>query len=72
MTPEQPPKAIARHRDGEIHAYAVVPGAFGTLEPAAVFRPRAGDEVAESVVRPRSGAGRVRDAERSRLPRAPR
>ncbi|MFF4389235.1 MULTISPECIES: hypothetical protein [unclassified Streptomyces] len=52
MTPEQPPKAITRHRDGEIHAYVVVPGAFGTLEPAAVFRPCAGDEVVESAVRP--------------------
>ncbi|MFF2787909.1 hypothetical protein ACFVT6_14230 [Streptomyces sp. NPDC058049] len=52
MTPGQPPKAITRHRDGRIHAYAVDAGAFGTLEPAAVFRPRAGDEVEESVVRP--------------------
>ncbi|MFJ6483540.1 MULTISPECIES: hypothetical protein [unclassified Streptomyces] len=51
MTPEQPPKVITRHRDGEIHGYAVGPGAFGALEPTAVFRPRAGDEVVESVVR---------------------
>ncbi|MFB7253041.1 hypothetical protein [Streptomyces nojiriensis] len=52
MIPAQPPKVITRHRDGEVHAYVVGPGAFGTLEPAAVFRPRAGDEVVESVVRP--------------------
>ncbi|WP_329375216.1 hypothetical protein [Streptomyces sp. NBC_01483] len=51
MTPAPPPKAIARHRDGRIHAYVVDSGACGTLEPAAVFQPRAGDEVVESVVR---------------------
>ncbi|PWK63135.1 hypothetical protein BCL76_12379 [Streptomyces sp. CG 926] len=52
MIPGQPPKAITRHRDGRIHAYLVDPAALGPLEPAAVFRPRAGDEVEESVVRP--------------------
>lgn len=41
MTPEQPPKVVTRHRDGEIRAYVVGPGTFGRLEPAAVFRPRA-------------------------------
>jgi hypothetical protein len=52
MIPAQPPKVITRHRDGRIHAYVVDSGVFGTLEPAAVFQPQAGDEVVESVVRP--------------------
>ncbi|MFJ7586702.1 hypothetical protein ACIQZO_04740 [Streptomyces sp. NPDC097617] len=43
-------KVLTRHRDGRIHAYVVDPGARGELEPAAVFRPRAGDEVEASVV----------------------
>ncbi|WP_405445129.1 hypothetical protein [Streptomyces erythrochromogenes] len=47
-----PPKVITRHRDGQIRAYLTHPGVFGTLEPAAVFPTRAGDEVVESVVRP--------------------
>ncbi|MBW5485603.1 hypothetical protein [Streptomyces bambusae] len=52
MTPAQPPKVITRHRDGRIHAYVIESGASGTLEPAAVFQPQAGDEAVESVVRP--------------------
>lgn len=52
MIPAQPPKVITRHRDGQIHAYVIESGAFGALEPAAVFQPQAGDEVVESVVRP--------------------
>ncbi|WP_189716766.1 hypothetical protein [Streptomyces phaeofaciens] len=45
-------KVITRHRDGRIRAYVVDSGVFGVLEPAAVFRPRPGDEVVDSVVRP--------------------
>ncbi|MFG2756369.1 hypothetical protein [Streptomyces wuyuanensis] len=52
MIPASPPKVVTRHRDGQIHAYLTGPGAFGTLEPAAVFHPRAGDEVMESAVQP--------------------
>ncbi|MFD5323695.1 hypothetical protein [Streptomyces sp. NPDC127092] len=52
MTPEKPPKVVTRHREGRIHAYVLESGAFGALEPAAVFRPRAGDVVVESAVRP--------------------
>ncbi|MEV0493918.1 hypothetical protein [Streptomyces atratus] len=52
MIPAPRPKVITRHRDGQIHAYVIESGAFGTLEPAAVFRPQAGDEVVASVVRP--------------------
>ncbi|PNE41028.1 hypothetical protein [Streptomyces noursei] len=52
MIPARPPRATTRHRDGLIHAYVVDSGAFGTLEPAAVFRPQAGDEVVGSAVRP--------------------
>ena len=51
MSPAPPPKVVTRHRDGRIHAYVVGSGAHGTLEPAAVFRPLAGDEVVASVVR---------------------
>ncbi|MGC5396994.1 hypothetical protein ACPXCP_14755 [Streptomyces sp. DT20] len=51
MIPEPRPKVITRHRDGLIHAYVVGGGVYGTLEPAAVFRPRGGDEVVASVVR---------------------
>ncbi|MCL8015898.1 hypothetical protein [Streptomyces sp. AS02] len=51
MIPAPPPKVVTRHRDGQIHAYVVDSGACGTLEPAAVFQPQAGDEVVESVVR---------------------
>ncbi|MEU6841618.1 hypothetical protein ABZ930_07045 [Streptomyces sp. NPDC046716] len=51
MIPAPTPKVITRHRDGRIHAYALDSGAFGTLKPSAVFPPRAGDEVVESVVR---------------------
>ncbi|AQS71504.1 hypothetical protein [Streptomyces pactum] len=51
MVPVRPSKVITRHRDGAIYAYVVDSGALGTLEPAAVFRPRPGDEVAESAVR---------------------
>ncbi|MFE7335068.1 MULTISPECIES: hypothetical protein [Streptomyces] len=51
MNSVPPPKVITRHHDGRIHAYVVDSGAHGTLEPAAVFRPRAGDEVVESAVR---------------------
>ncbi|WP_432068533.1 hypothetical protein [Streptomyces sp. C10-9-1] len=52
MIPASPPKVITRHRDGQIRAYTTHPGVFGTLEPAAVFRPRAGDEVVESAIHP--------------------
>ncbi|WP_433887475.1 hypothetical protein [Streptomyces sp. CA-111067] len=52
MIPVRPPKVITRHRDGQIHAYAMDSGVFGALEPAAVFQPRPGDEVAESAVWP--------------------
>ncbi|MBD0837907.1 hypothetical protein [Streptomyces sp. TRM68416] len=52
MIPAPPPKVVTRHRDGRIHAYLTGPGAFGTLEPAAVFQPRAGEQVVESAVRP--------------------
>lgn len=52
MIPVQPLKVITRHRGGRIHAYEIDSRAFGTLEPAAVFQPLAGDEVVESVVRP--------------------
>ncbi|BBC36654.1 uncharacterized protein SGFS_079480 [Streptomyces graminofaciens] len=52
MIPARPTKVITRHRDGLIHAYVMDAGAFGTLEPAAVFQPRAGDEVVASAVRP--------------------
>ncbi|MEU3464493.1 hypothetical protein ABZ721_31650 [Streptomyces sp. NPDC006733] len=51
MNPELPPKVITRHRDGRIHAYVAGAGAFGTLQPAATFQPRSGDEVVASVVR---------------------
>ncbi|MFJ4714324.1 hypothetical protein [Streptomyces sp. NPDC088785] len=51
MIPEPPSKVITRHRDGRIHAYAVRAGLYGTLEPAAVFKPRDGDEVVASVAR---------------------
>ncbi|MGY3200293.1 hypothetical protein ACVW19_000807 [Streptomyces sp. TE5632] len=43
---------ITRHRDGWIYAYVVDSGVLGALEPAAVFRPRPGDEVVQSAVRP--------------------
>ncbi|MFE6840586.1 hypothetical protein ACFVFI_37940 [Streptomyces sp. NPDC057705] len=46
------PKVITRYRDGQIRAYLTDPGAFGSLEPAAVFRARDGDEVVGSVVQP--------------------
>ncbi|MFE1292748.1 hypothetical protein [Streptomyces sp. NPDC058751] len=52
MTSVSRPKVITRHRDGAIHAYVIDSGALGTLEPAAVFRPRPGDEVVQSAVRP--------------------
>ncbi|MEU4152058.1 hypothetical protein [Streptomyces sp. NPDC026659] len=54
MTPAPPPKVITRHRDGQIRAYLPTadPDAFGPLEPVAVFRPRPGDEIVESAVRP--------------------
>ncbi|WP_404962137.1 hypothetical protein [Streptomyces sp. 147326] len=52
MVPARAPKVITRHHDGRIHAYVVDSGAFGVLEPAAVFRPQDGDEVVASVVRP--------------------
>ncbi|MGW6689657.1 hypothetical protein [Streptomyces sp. NPDC054961] len=52
MIPASPPKVITRYRGGQIRAYVTDPGAFGTLEPAAVFQPRAGDEVVESAVQP--------------------
>ncbi|MFF5808478.1 hypothetical protein [Streptomyces sp. NPDC012746] len=52
MTPAPRPKVITRHRDGQISAYLTDPAAFGTLEPAAVFRARAGDEIVESAVHP--------------------
>ncbi|MGW4302652.1 hypothetical protein [Streptomyces sp. NPDC004376] len=53
MTPAPPPRPVTRHRDGRIHAYRPTadPGVFGTLDPVAVFRARAGDEVVESAVR---------------------
>ncbi|MDX3234431.1 hypothetical protein PV392_01750 [Streptomyces sp. ME03-5709C] len=46
------PEVVTRHRDGLIHAYVLQSGVLGVLEPAAVFRPRPGDEVVESAVRP--------------------
>ncbi|MFI6349622.1 hypothetical protein [Streptomyces sp. NPDC050560] len=53
MIPAPPPKVITRLHDGRIHAYRPTePGAPGALEPVAVFRPRAGDQVVESAVRP--------------------
>ncbi|MCY0931664.1 hypothetical protein OTB20_36890 [Streptomyces sp. H27-H1] len=52
MIPAPPLKVITRHRDGQILAYVIDSNRFGRLEPAAVFRPRAGDEVVESVIRP--------------------
>ncbi|MFD3682930.1 hypothetical protein [Streptomyces sp. NPDC058613] len=52
MIPAELPKVITRHRDGRIHAYVIDSGTFGLLEPAATFRPWAGDEVVSSVVRP--------------------
>ncbi|MFF7240504.1 hypothetical protein [Streptomyces collinus] len=52
MTPALPPKVVTRHRDGLIHAYATASGVLGALEPAAVFRPRPGDEVVESAAGP--------------------
>ncbi|GHA81263.1 hypothetical protein ACIQRS_24070 [Streptomyces termitum] len=52
MNPVRPSKVVTRHRDGAILAYVVDSGALGTLEPAAVFRPRRGDEVVESAVWP--------------------
>ncbi|WP_371638966.1 hypothetical protein [Streptomyces virginiae] len=52
MNSGRPSKIITRHHDGLIHAYVVDPDTFGPLEPAVVFRPRAGDAVEESVVRP--------------------
>lgn len=51
MIPEPLPKVITRHRDGRVHAYVVGAGVYGTLEPAAVFQPRDGDEVVASGVR---------------------
>lgn len=55
MSPAPPPKVITRHRDGLIYTYVIDPDAFGTLEPAAVFHPQAGDEAVASVVRPDLG-----------------
>ncbi|MER8014892.1 hypothetical protein ACIQ7S_16090 [Streptomyces griseoluteus] len=60
MTPE-PPKVVTRHRAGRSHAYVVSAGVYGTLEPAAVFRPRDGDEAGDEVGPPsgvRGGRGR--------------
>ncbi|WP_406865052.1 hypothetical protein ABZO31_33275 [Streptomyces sp. HUAS MG47] len=51
MVPVRQPKMITRHRDGRISAYVMDSGAFGALEPAAVFRPQPGDEVVASAVR---------------------
>ncbi|MFJ3671397.1 hypothetical protein ACIPSE_33535 [Streptomyces sp. NPDC090106] len=51
MIPVPSPKVITRCPDERILAY-VVEDACGTLEPAAVFHPRPGDEVVESVVGP--------------------
>ncbi|MFF9428335.1 hypothetical protein [Streptomyces sp. NPDC014746] len=55
MTPEGPPKLITRRRDGQIHAYVVDREVFGELEPAAVFRPRPGDEVVDAALWPDLG-----------------
>lgn len=52
MIPAPPPKVVNRRHDGLIHAYVIDSRARGALEPAAVFRPRAGDEIVASVVRP--------------------
>ncbi|AWZ08859.1 MULTISPECIES: hypothetical protein [unclassified Streptomyces] len=58
MLPARAPKIITRHRDGQIRAYVLDTdsgtgsGTSGALEPAAVFRPRPGDEVVQSAVRP--------------------
>ncbi|MFE2481187.1 hypothetical protein [Streptomyces sp. NPDC059389] len=43
---------VTRHLDGRIHAYDLACAGFGELTPIAVFRPRAGDEVVSSAVRP--------------------
>lgn len=43
---------MTRHRGGRIHAYPMDSGAFGALEPAAVFQPQPGDDVEESAVWP--------------------
>ncbi|MFE9479008.1 hypothetical protein ACFYNM_10415 [Streptomyces spororaveus] len=65
MTPaqlpeEQPPKVVTRHRDGLIHAYVLDPHTLGAVEPAAVFRPRAGDEAEEEWFRHHLVDGRTR------------
>ncbi|MEU4037348.1 hypothetical protein [Streptomyces collinus] len=52
MTPARPSKVVTRHRDGLIHAYVTDSAGLGGLRPAAVFRPRPGDEVVESAVGP--------------------
>ncbi|WP_327135968.1 hypothetical protein OG311_38475 (plasmid) [Streptomyces sp. NBC_01343] len=45
-------QVVTRHFDGRIHAYDLARAGFGELAPTAVFRPRAGDEVVSSAVRP--------------------
>lgn len=52
MIAAPPSKVLTRHHDGQIVAYCPAQGAFGTLKPAAVFRPQAGDTVVGSAVRP--------------------
>lgn len=52
MISARQPRVITRHRDGWIRAYAVDSGVLGALEPAAVFRPRPGDEVVAAAIRP--------------------
>jgi hypothetical protein len=43
---------ITRHLDGAIYAYDTNSRTSGTLEPAAVFHPRPGDQVVESTAQP--------------------
>ncbi|MFE5771335.1 hypothetical protein ACFQ7O_23575 [Streptomyces sp. NPDC056485] len=52
MLPPRTAQVITRHLDGRIHAYDLASAGFGELAPAAVFRPRAGDEVVSSAVSP--------------------
>ncbi|MGW6410493.1 hypothetical protein ACWF95_25340 [Streptomyces vinaceus] len=52
MLPPRTPQVITRHLDGRIHAYDLASAGVGELAPAAVFLPRAGDEVVSSAVTP--------------------
>ncbi|MER7516577.1 hypothetical protein [Streptomyces sp. NPDC126499] len=52
MSAVRPSDVITRNRDGAIYAYGLDSCALGTLEPVAIFRPRAGDEVVASAAWP--------------------